>query len=668
MSSPLALASLPSAVRFKAAGLRAELQRKFTARLLAMQVLAREPRSRWRATAERLSAELTPTYGRGFSAKSILNLHRAFRARGSDALVFEYGTASTTPQEFLDFIRARAEKNKRVASVELDEVVREWRAGKLIPGFGTWQDAWRAEFPDDPVPDFCPDYFALRGFSQRNLRRKLGGRAQIELARNGFFDAHGQLPQLRFDYRGIRPLELVVFDDLKLDWLVHVMGCTKLCEVWLLVAMDAATRVYLDWVIYVSVPDAEDGHKKSLAYEHMQVLAGQVLLKYGLPTGYRTIWVVENEKATIKPEHRALLAQITGDKLEVRPTRMVDRELPGGWAERHGTPWGPKALLESSFRTVHNHCGALPGQTGSLRVLNEPADLTAIQKEEAALARDLEGLPAEVVARIQHAVMSQEEAVEAIGAIFAKLNNRHEHQLQGFEKTQLWRFPEDHVWRALDELAKFPESARRRVIMHPGRLESPLERLERLLKTVPSFLPVPEDALIPFLARTIRRVSHPAPYTLRWKEDGVEQVYRGELKELESGDGGPFSVKILPHNLAVAHVYDEAGRRLGTVARVHAPSPLDQDGVDRALGELQHYRSLVTKPVLERHAPAAEANAQRRNRNAAIIAAAREGRAMVEEGAQAEQVRKADTAATRAKNLDLQRKLAAAAKATLSNA
>lgn len=665
MPAALSLATLPASIREQVSRLNNDLQRKFDVRLRALHELSLAPRAQWRTTAERLAAELAPVHGRGFSAKNLLNLHRDFRARGAEALVPSYTHGCSVPDEFCAYLSARVESNKRVASVELDAVVAEWRAGKPIPGIGSWCDSWRAEYPGEAVPEYCPTWYTARGLSVRNLRRKLGGRAQTLLARRGYFAAHGSLPQLRFDYRSLRPLELVIFDDVKLDWLVSMPGQTRGCEFWLLVARDAATRMYLDWVSLVAVPD-DEGRKQSLLEEHMRILAGQLLLKYGIPTGYRSTWIVENAKATLRADDRALLANLTGNAVEVRLTRMVDRELPGGWDERHGTPWGPKALIESSFRALHDHGGALPGQTGSLQVLNKPADLEAMQKEQAELCRELEGLPAEVVARIRSPFMTHAEAIDTVAALFGKLNARHNHQLQGFEKMQLWRFPEDLDWRPLDELRRYARTDVARAIFHPGRLESPIERLERLLKASPGFSPVPEDTLVPFLARTIRRVSHPAPYTLRWKEDGVEQLYRGELKELESGAGGPFAVKILPHNLAVAHVYDEAGRRLGTVNRVHAPSPLDQDGVDRALGELQHYRSLVTKPVLERHAPAAEAHAQRRAQNAAIIAAAREGRAMVEQGAQAEQTRKADTAASRAKNLARQRALAAAAKATLS--
>ena len=115
-----------------------------------------------------------------------------------------------------------------------------------------------------------------------------------------------------------------------------------------------------------------------------------------------------------------------------------------------------------------------------------------------------------------------------------------------------------------------------------------------------------------------------------------------------------------------------SGAGMGYLGRKYAIAKhiVDARAIDakKAINALEKEADAVPSVVAaQKQEIEAEANKERRAQNAAIIAAAREGRAMVEEGAQAEQVRKADTAASRAKNLDLQRKLAAAAKATLSN-
>lgn len=658
----LSLASLPPTVRKAAQRGSPQLQAKFQARLHCMQQLASAPKSRWEAVAVRLSQEMTPRHGRGFSAKSILNLWRAFREEGPEALVFGYGSESEQPAEFVEELARRAGNNKRVSSKALETLHADWRAGKPIPGYGTWADHWVLTMSPEPVPAFCPEWFIPEGWSPRNLRRALPGAAALGLARDGYFATHSKLPQVRFDWRGLRPLEGIAFDDVKPDWLVAVPGYREACELWLLVAMDAATRVILDWVSLVVVPNAETGRKESLLEEHMQMLAGQVLLKYGVPVGYTSTWTIENAKATLRPHLRQLLSTISGGAIHVETTRMVDRALPGGFSERHGMPWdGPKKLLESFFRSFHDAAGALPGQTGSVQMLNAPAELEARQKEHSALMRECEGLPTEVIAQLRSTFLTQAEAIATVDQLFAKLNARTEHRLEGFERVQVWRFPEDLQWRPLDELRRYPSTEVRRAIFDT-RLESPIARFERLARELAPTLRVPEDALIPFLAKTVRKVRHPAPYTLEWSEGNTRWTYRGELPELATGEGGPFVVKVLPHNIAVAHVYTEDDRYLGAVARVHAPNPYDRPAVERALGEVQHYRKLVVQPVMDRHAPDRAAEDERRQRNAALIQAARTGRAMLDQGEQAAQISAADRRATARRRAQLEAELADAAR------
>lgn len=665
---PAQLIAQNLAVLPKVARLSAKLQEKYHARNLAMQRLLGTGRSRWAKVAADLAAELSPVHGDGFSKKTLLNLFRDYRARGPEALLFHYtAKASATPKAFRSYLALRVEQNNRVASVEIEAVRAEWFSGQSIPGFGTWRELWATRYPDEPLPEACPSWFTPTAFSPRTLSRMLPSKAELEVARRGYFSAHGALPQKRNDYSALRALEYVVFDDVRTDWLVWCPGVEAPCELWLIVAMDVASARVIDWVALATVRDEETGKRNGLLAEHMRTLVGQVIEKNGLSPDYPLTFKVENGTATLRDPDVAALAAIAGpEAIRVSYTRMVDRQLPGGFAERHGSPWDPmKARLEAFFRTFHDHAAALPGQTGSLQVLNKPAELKARIKEHEALVAEAKDLPAEVQAQLTSTFLKYDEAIAALEKLFAHLNARHEHRLQGFERVQVWQFPEDHVWRPLDELRRYSRDQVARA-RFTERMESPDERFARLVRSQPARTPVPAEALLPFLARTVARVQHPAPYTIAWRERGVEWLYRGELPELADGRGGPFSVKILPGNVSVAYLFAESGRMLGALRRVDRPGVLDTEAQSRSLGELNHVRSLVLNPMEERHAPEAAAHAQRRAQNAAIIAAAREGRAMVEDGAQAEQARKADTAATRAKNLARQRALAAAAKATLS--
>lgn len=623
----LTLATMPSPVRALYLRTPDHLRAKVDARIHAIQAFAAMPRSQWKATAAQLAARLSPRFGRGFSAKSLTNLWRAFRQDGAEVVLYGYGALRAKPEEFVQELTRRVEENKRVASVELEALRADWLAGKEIPGYGTWATAWAKSNPGEALPESCPEWFFPAGWSDRQLRRALPGNPTLTLARDGYFAAHALLPQKRNDYAGLRPLELVVFDDVRTDWLVSVPGVKKPCEFWLLVAMDAASRCIIDWVSLVAAP-GEDGEREQLLEEHMKILVGSLLQKYSMPSGYQMTLKVENAKATLRQPAREALQVLAGGQIAVEYTRMVNRALPSGYGERHGTPWDVKGILERTFSSFHDHGAALPGQTGARYDL-KPAELEAQIKEHAALMKEAEDLPADVVAQLRSAFLTQAEAVQAVEAVFAKLNQRRKHSMQGFDQVEMWRFPEDSGWRPLDELRHLPAREVSRAIFE-HRMESPLERLEKLLRAQPKPTPVPAEALLAFMARTIKTVRHPAPYTIAWREAGVEFIFRGELAELASGKGGPFSVKLLPGEPNVAHLYLAAdGRRLGALSRVLAPRIGDEEAQMRAVGEVQHFRSLIIKPIMQRHAPVRQVHEDRNAANAAIIRAAREGDAML---------------------------------------
>lgn len=651
----LSLATLPPPVRALYLRTDDELKPKIDARLKAIAQLAQTPRSQWGRTAELIAASLAPRYGRGFSKKNILELFRQYRAEGPEALMLGYGRESEKPAAFIDHLARRVEKNRRVASVELEAIRAEWLSGKIIPGYGTWQDAWAKQFEGEDLPESCPEWFIPDGWSPRNLRRSLPGEAAVEFARNGFFAAHGLMPQKQNDYSQLRPLEMVVFDDVRTDWLVAYPGVTRACELWLLVAMDVATRTVLDWVSLAAVPD-DEGKRAELLEEHMKLLGGALLTRYGIPTAYKMTWLVENAKATYRDSAKAALGTLSGGQIEVKNTRMVNRALPSGHTERHGTPYDIKGVLERFFCTFHNHAAALPGQTGSVQMLNAPADLDGAQKEHAALMKEVGDLPLALQEQLRLPFLRYSEAVAVLEQLFTKLNGRTNHRLQGFEKIELWRFPEDSScpnWRPLDELRRYPAADVRRALF-TSRMESPIERFERLARAQPAPTRVPPEALLPFSARVVKKVRHPAPYTIAFREQGTEWIYRGEVAELATGNGGPFWLKLLPGDASVAYLHDaETGALLGTLAHVKRALIGDEPAQQAALGELRHARSLVTKPVMERHAPERAQLEENKRVNAALIAAARTGADMIAGAAEAKATSKKETAATKRRNQQL---------------
>lgn len=655
----MTLLDLPAHLRTRYQTMAPEHQAKIEARMRAVAELSLAPRSAWESTAERLSRHLTAEHGRGFSKKRLLDLFRAYRQAGPSALLVAYGESDAKPREFLDELARRVGDNKRVASVAFARLHADWYAGVSILGYGTWRDHWRATHGEgEPAPEHCPDWFLPKGWDERNLRRLLPGEAQITLDRHGYFAAHGRLPQKRNDYSALQPLQIVVFDDVRCDFMVYHPGTDRAVEMWMLVAMDAASRLVLDWVSLVRVPD-DAGKRAEFLGEHMLILVGNILRRYGVPSGYSMTLKVENAKATISREKADYLRTLAGGQIEVDYTVMSNRALPGGRAERHGTPWDVKGILESFFGNLHNHNAALPGQIGARYDL-APGELKDRQDELTALARECEDLPPAVMESLRLPFLRSSEAVEAIQRTFDHIADSSRHTLQGFDKIDLWRFPEDTAWRPLEELRRYGRADIARAIFETRR-ESRRQRFERLMRAAKPFVPVPGEALIPFVARTVKRVRHPAPQTIAWSVDDVLWTFRGEGIPALDGTrkGGDFFVRYLPDELHAAWLYDaETGRQLGLLRRVNLARVGDEDSQARALGELARARAAVVGPVMERRAAEREAKVETDRLNASIIEAARAGGTMREQAAESTRATKAESKAAADQNAARARQMA----------
>lgn len=658
-SASLSLLTMPQEVRIKMLNLSADLQAKCRARITAINALAAAPAGDLKRTALRLEAELAAGLGRGFAARSLLNLYRDYRRHGAEVILFEYGRRAEKPVEFLRELARRAGNNKRVTSVELQNLRADWFAGREVKGYGTWRAHWEKTMQGEPLPEKCPVWFIPAGMGERNLRRYLPGKTALTLARQGYFAAHGKLPQKPNDYSALRPLEVVVFDDVRMDFLVSYPGHAKPVEMWLLVAMDMATRCILDWVSLAAVPD-DEGKRAALLEEHMRVLTGAILQRYGVPGGWTMTLKVENAKATLRDSDSQMLGLLSGGQVIVEKTKMHTRVLPNGYTERHGSPW--EKPIEVFFNSLHNHTAALPGHIGARYDL-APAELNARRKEHEALMKEAAGLPAEITGKLNLGFLRYEEAVDALLKVFDFLNNRTRHALKGFDEVEVFRFPEDNDFRPIEDLRRYPVTEVRRAIID-RRMESPLERMDKLLRAAPPFIRVPEDALVPFMARTVKRVRHPAPFTIAWSERGTKFEYRGEIEVLRTGDADAerFHARLMPGNLSIAYLYDaQTGAQLGRMERVDAPRFGDAKAQERALGEVQHYRSLITREVNATHAPDREANREAGALNRSILAAARAGRVMVEETARIRSAKKQDTA-TRQRNATRMAQLANSAR------
>jgi len=611
-----------------------------------------------RAASEQL-AERNAHLGRGFSAKTIRRLWRDYRrAQDWKVLLNDYkGTTQPQPAEFIRELQRLVEKNNRVAAPVFKQIRRNWAAGEVIAGFGTWQDHW-AKIHGGDIPEFFPEDFYPSGWDDRNLYRYLPSDAQLGLARDGHKATHHLLPQVERTTAGLRPLEGVIFDDVRTDWLVIVPGQPTPVELWLLVAMDIATRKIVAWVAKAYLTD-DEGKRQELLRAEMRQLVGSVL-QLGLPEGYPIRLIVENQKATLSTEERKVLAHITGNQVITELSGMTHRTvLPGGYEETSGQPWF-KAPLESYFNLFHNELATVPGQTGASYALM-PGELEGRKKAARMLLKAAAeaDLSADVIRQLKAPFLQYHEAIDALTTIIDLLNNRVEHQLEGFEQRAFFRFSPRESFRPIEELARYPrEQIKLAQIKH--RLESSQERWERLMQAE-RFTPVSEISLLPFIAKSIPSVEVFKPYHVRI----MKTIYRAEHERLAVERREAFTAKVLETDPSIAHLFDEAGSHVCVVRCTERVGWFDEQAHERAFAEQAHYRSLIEQPLRERHAGDAVAREAADQHNEALIQAHRAGSAMIAGAAAAKQQTRRQTAAQVQQNANRSRRLAERARAQL---
>lgn len=405
------------------------------------------------------------------------------------------------PAEFLDVVRELWASNKRSFTQAHAQLQRWWETGyrrdalgrlqrQPIPGYGYWEDWYRAQYPGHILPARAP--WPMEGWSLENLRRRLHLSKATKLAvRQGIATARSATPFILRTREGARPLELVYFDDVKVDFRVIDPVTGQVCDLWLLVAMDYATGCILGFWMRPA-KSREDGTQEHLRLSDMKAFAGWLLERFGLPRGYVVTWKVENGTATFSDAVAAALGQLLGERLVISYGSMVTGKSGAGLKERSVGNSRAKAHLEASFNLLHNVAADLPGQTGR-RWDVRPADLAAREKLATEQWATISAQAPEVMSQARLGLLMLNEARDHLRRVFHEMNSRTNHSMEGFEDLWQWAGPADGLWKGREEFVKEnPTEFRTRI-----RKESPYERLARLAKAI-VFDQVPGAAMAHF--------------------------------------------------------------------------------------------------------------------------------------------------------------------------
>jgi len=543
--------------------------------------------------------------------------------------------------EFVAEWRRRCENVQRRAIRQAwQQLMRDLAAGAPVPGLAPWSVLWAEDFPGQPIPDAMPPLWVPKGLSYPSLVRLAPSKFELATMRQGRFAASSLRPLVRVTRAGLAPGQILVFDDMWHDHKVNFFGAGQQDALRPLEfhCIDLASTCKIAWGVRPRVVRPDGTHDQLKDAEFRQLLA-QVLCV----VGYRKEGValhVEHGTAAIPPSLADYLAAASDGAITVERGGIDAKTiLKGGFAPRGRGNFRFKAALESLGGLYHNALAMLPGQTG-LSPDRAPENAETLDKYNRAVMRAVMQLPDELGAKLWLPVMSFREFTAILAQVYARLNARTDHDLEGWEESGYVR----QVFVPAPGLPGIPfETLYADPAKYAGALAlahsdpSTWVRQEKLSPAAVWEQAKPHLVRLPLVhAPRILGPANAFPCTVnRSRElwitfpDTRQRVrYSPELHDFSSPLSRilPAGENLLLYPLAaspVAVVCSPDGRPLGYVAQFSQASHADRPSILRQIGQTEHVRALMERDMKDRHAPDAAEIAAMKAHNDAILRQAR---------------------------------------------
>lgn len=375
----------------------------------------------------------------GFSRQNILRRYYAYKQTGDWHSLVNAAKLPRDemrlPPEFVAEWQKRCMANQRKMKPAYRELIRDWRRGESIPGYGVWQEYWSAARPGITFLS-CPTDLPS-GWTYENLWRYRPTKGELAAARQGRGAFAGYRPKVMSTRVGLKVGQYIVFDDVEHDLLVNVIGTNrKALRPLELGALDLFSACKFFYGTKPTLQDELEEKKIKLKEREMRFLLAVVLTRHG----YRadgTVLLVEHGTAAIREDVEDAIARVTNGAIR------IDRSGIGGApacdAFFEGRPIGNsrfKAALESHWNLTHNETAALPGQLGKDRD-HAPEELHGLQRYNTYLLNAVHALPPERAAMLRFHVLNYDAFCEIYARIVEHINSRTEHELEGWEQSGL---------------------------------------------------------------------------------------------------------------------------------------------------------------------------------------------------------------------------------------
>ena len=242
------------------------------------------------------------------------------------------------------------------------DITSDWSAGKDVPGLGTWTRWYADTYPGAPLPKFPPDF----PYSYQSMQRYKPPMAQKEWGNKGLAAARKHLPFITRSSKNLRPSELFVFDDVRLD-LIAVDEATKQpTEHQVYIAMEWGTR-YIP--AYVMRPG------NAMLQADVDELVLMTLQSCGIGKDYPTHLLFERGTLTMSPGAAKTLERVSDGRIKIHFSSMNrSRPYAGAPMESGKGHFMAKSVIESFMRQLHSRLMLLPGQRGN-KYANAPDTL-----------------------------------------------------------------------------------------------------------------------------------------------------------------------------------------------------------------------------------------------------------------------------------------------------
>jgi hypothetical protein len=630
---PLALADT-----LAVAALPADVRREIDLLTPLIQDVLKAPHGAKRAAQESAARQMTAA-GFEITWNGIRELVPIFKREGWRGLIDHRKLEHedhTLPAAFKEEVKRRFERHGRSVARAQEDLIRDWRTGKPIPGY--------------PKPPKAQDHHSYpRGWSLKNLERVCKSSSWEKAAmRVGLGYANAKHGVKHYTTRvDLWHLSHVMLDDVDHDNFVYVGTKSQTCRVSQLGALDVFSGCYFHHGTHPQLkrwdPKQEKLVTDKLKEANTRYLVASQLFKYGYsPLG--TEYVVERATATIREE----TARILHDRTKAIHGEALVKVNLGGWTGKQQVVAGMflgdgggnprhKAPLESWHNLLHNWLGALPGQTGP-DVARRPEQLAGLLKANEELMTIAKQLSPWAAQRLKFPLQEYwTEFIPILAETIRLINERRTHNLEGWIELKFlsdqYRFhTQSEEWLSQEQYLALPD-ATQAWLREQVRGNTALHRPSRLAPA--DVFAMQRGGVCRASMAMIAEILYRDLATERKCRNGYfafddQEISHEELRyhsrictpdgRQEELTGDKYEVVVSPMQPELLWIYTGKGAFLGTAPRAAKSSRIDEDQNKLNLAFEQKRLADLAKPLKARHADIARDRAADLKHNNDVLA------------------------------------------------